>query len=125
MEEKDRYVLSFEDNGFDINEGVFAYLYDNKNQNYIIVCSSINNEDAVTLCNLLNTQDKLINVYKKNLKDLLSKFFDYMKTLAEFDYDCDITPNDFSLLKKYLTIFRFAFKEEFFDFYQKISKLCD
>lgn len=123
MGNKERFILMFEGDGFDACS--YVYLYDIKNKQNILFCSSMDDKEAVVLCDLLNTQDKLINVYKKNLKDLLSKFFDYIKTLAEFDNDCDITPNNFSLLKKYLTIFRFAFKEEFFDFYQKISKLCD
>ena len=84
-----------------------------------------NIDDAKIICDMLNQQDILINYYKKDLKDLLSKFFDYMKALAGIEFNADITPNDFSLLRKYFILFRYVFKEEFLDFYRRICDKCD
>ena len=53
MEEKERYMITYEDDGL-------AYLFDKKNLKYIISDGSINDEEGVSLCNLLNQQDKRI-----------------------------------------------------------------
>lgn len=115
MEEKERYELQevFEDDSF------HWCLKDNDTK---LLKPLVNLHNCV---DLLNQQDRLINCYKKELKNLLSKFFDYMKALAEFEFDTDITLNDFSLLRKYFILFRFVFKEEFVDFYRRICDKCD
>lgn len=78
MEEKERYMITYEDDGL-------AYLFDKKNLKYIISDGSINDEEGVSLCNLLNQQDKHIKLLEEENQQLKDRWQKLKKCLESID----------------------------------------
>lgn len=90
MGEKERYMITYEDDGL-------VYLFDKKNLKYIISDGSINDKEGVGLCDLLNRQyQKIKELEEENqqlkdrwqkLKDDLMLFYTVGNTSGSYGYN--------------------------------------